>query len=52
MYTNALYVFDIKFGSDVVNLMKEFTPHPITNNRNKDAKNLFMRFLSFLFYIV
>ena len=33
MYTNALYVFDIKFGSDVVNLMKEFTPHPITESR-------------------
>ena len=33
MYTNALYVFDTKFGSDVVNLMKEFTPHPITESR-------------------
>jgi hypothetical protein len=33
MCSNALYVFDSTFGSDVVNLMKEFTPHPFTESR-------------------
>lgn len=39
MCSNVLYVFDSTFGSDVVNLMKEFTPHPFTESRETRDKS-------------